>query len=89
MNNRAEYWKLLSSPLWKLKRKEILERDANKCICCGSVDKLHIHHKQYHFSKTLQVFKKPWEYNNELLTTFCATCHDNGHEVYKVPTKYF
>ena len=89
MNDVNVYWKLLNNPKWEIKRKEILKRDFNKCITCGTNVHLHVHHKQYHFSKKLQLFKKPWEYPDYLLATFCSKCHNNGHKSYKIPTKYF
>jgi 5-methylcytosine-specific restriction endonuclease McrA len=89
MSDLNKYWKLLNNPKWKLKRALILRRDSYRCTYCGSNEKLHIHHKQYHFSKKLQVFKKPWEYNDNLLTTLCSICHQNGHDNYSIPTKYF
>lgn len=85
--NHGGYGATLFDPRWKAKRKEILERDQNKCVNCKEEKKLQIHHRQYHFSKILNGFKNPWDYNNYLLITLCEDCHQKGHRLYKVPTK--
>lgn len=72
---------------WKVKRNEILKRDQNRCVHCGSTLRLHIHHRQYHFAKNLNMFHNPWEYSNTLLITLCKQCHQKGHRLYKVPVK--
>ena len=82
------YGAALFDPRWKSKRKERLERDQNKCVICKSDDNLQIHHRQYHFSRTLNVFKNPWEYDNSLMITLCESCHQKGHRLYRVPVKY-
>jgi len=86
--NHGAYGAALFDPRWKSKRKEILERDESKCVICKSDNNLQIHHRQYHFSRTLNVFKNPWEYDNSLMITLCESCHQKGHRLYKVPTKY-
>ena len=86
--NHGGYGASLFDPRWKAKRKEILERDGNKCKNCGANDTLQIHHRQYHFSRTLNTFREPWEYPDNLIITLCQTCHQKGHKLYKVPTKY-
>lgn len=86
--NHGGYGATLFDPRWKAKRKEILERDQNQCVNCKGKKNLHIHHRQYHFSRTLNVFKNPWEYDNRLMITLCEDCHQKGHRLYKVPVKY-
>ncbi len=86
--NHGGYGATLFDPRWKAKRKEILERDKNMCIICKSNKKLQVHHRQYHFSQTLNTFRKPWEYPNHLMVTLCENCHQKGHHQYKIPTKY-
>lgn len=86
--NHGAYGAALFDPRWKSKRKEILERDQSKCVICKSDNNLQIHHRQYHFSRTLNVFKNPWEYDNSLMVTLCERCHQKGHRLYKVPVKY-
>lgn len=86
--NHGGYGSALFDPRWKAKRKEILERDKNQCVICKSDKNLQVHHRQYHFSRTLNVFKNPWEYENSLMITLCESCHQRGHRLYKVPIKY-
>ena len=81
------YGAALFDPRWKSKRKEILERDRNKCIHCMTEQKLQVHHRQYHFSKMLNEFMNPWDYDNSLLITLCENCHQKGHRLYQVPVK--
>ena len=59
------------NPKWQKKRLEILSRDKFTCQICGSTeDTLHIHHKLYEYGK------EPWQYDNDLLITLCAGCHE-------------
>lgn len=87
-STHGSYGAALFDPRWKAKRRRILERDQNLCRLCGCGGKLQVHHRQYHFSRTLNAFKQPWEYPNWLLITLCETCHNKGHRTYVVPTKY-
>jgi 5-methylcytosine-specific restriction endonuclease McrA len=84
----GSYGAELLDPRWKIKRKEILNRDNNQCVICHSNRNLQVHHRQYHFSRSLNKFKKPWEYENRLMITLCESCHQKGHRLYKVPVKY-
>lgn len=86
--NHGSYKSLLFDKRWKDFRIKILMRDNHKCVICQSVEKLAVHHKQYHFSEMQKTFKKPWEYNESLLITLCEECHNYGHRKYKVPVKY-
>ncbi|NJK94736.1 MAG: HNH endonuclease [Bacteroidales bacterium] len=79
------YGGALFDPKWKAKRAEILARDKNKCVICGSDKDLQVHHRQYHFLERLNVFKDPWEYEDKLMITLCNSCHNRGHRQYKVP----
>lgn len=89
MSEKLYYGEKLFDPRWIEKKKTILLRDENKCVICGKSNvKLHVHHKQYHFIKRLQLHVEPWEYNNNLLITLCESCHNRGHYRYKVPVKY-
>lgn len=89
MTERINYGEKLFDLRWKNKRKQILDRDSNKCKICGkSEGKLHVHHKQYHFIKRLQIHVDPWDYDNKLMIAVCESCHSRGHYRYKVPIKY-
>jgi 5-methylcytosine-specific restriction endonuclease McrA len=85
--NHASYGATLFDPRWKEKRQEILKRDQNSCVICNSGENLQVHHRQYHFSRMLNAFNNPWEYDNRLLITLCRNCHQKGHLLFKVPTK--
>ena len=87
-NTHGSYGSLLFRNEWKDKRKEILNRDKNQCRVCKKEDELQVHHRQYHYSLVLRKYRKPWEYSNKLLITLCKKCHQKGHQLFKVPTKY-
>lgn len=82
----GSYGALLFHPSWKSKRKEILTRDMHRCIHCKSGKALQVHHRQYHFVVSKQQYRLPWEYPDHLLITLCESCHNKGHNKYKVPT---
>ncbi|WP_110054076.1 HNH endonuclease [Chitinophaga sp. S165] len=86
VNHHGSYGALLFHPNWKAKRKEILIRDMYRCVHCRSDKDLQVHHRQYHFVVSEQKFRFPWEYPNHLLITLCESCHNKGHNRYKVPT---
>ncbi len=83
------YGALLLDPNWKRRRLDILRRDSYQCVNCNSVDKLQVHHRQYHFSKGENKFRLPWEYPSHLMVTLCEKCHSKGHYTFKIPTKYY
>lgn len=70
-------------------RKEVLERDKNKCRCCGATEDLHAHHI---WAWALHPDMR-YEINNGL--TLCANCHKEVHKLYgyeyngeMLPTNY-
>ena len=81
------YKQQLWSDDWKIKRKEILERDLHTCRNCGSKESLHVHHRQYHMTREDMQLVNCWEYDNKYLITLCEPCHSAGHEQYKI--QYF
>lgn len=85
--NHGGYGSVLFDPRWKSRRWEILERDGYKCIICGAGEELEVHHRQYHFSTIKNVLSDPWDYADRILITLCRSCHQNGHRLFKVPTK--
>lgn len=65
------YAEQLKSPKWQRRRLEILSRDNFTCtLCKNSENTLHVHHKYYVSGL------KPWEHEDEALTTLCEDCHD-------------
>lgn len=85
VHTELEYGQLLLLPQWKAKRKQILLRDGNKCRSCGSTSFLQVHHRQYHISKSVGVFRLPWKYDNKYLITLCNKCHNAGHTKFRIP----
>jgi 5-methylcytosine-specific restriction endonuclease McrA len=84
-SNTKSYSELLQNPKWFDKRDEILKRDEYQCRCCSKQSNLQVHHRQYHFIKKANEFKKPWEYTDRYLITLCNSCHSLGHLKLKVP----
>jgi 5-methylcytosine-specific restriction endonuclease McrA len=84
----GSYGGLLFDPRWKSKRAEIMVRDNQCCVICEGKDELLVHHRQYHFIKTANAFKVPWDYPAALLITLCKSCHQRGHSKFKVPILY-
>ncbi|WP_442587483.1 HNH endonuclease [Pedobacter sp. AW31-3R] len=82
----GSYGNLLFDPRWKAKRAEIILRDNASCVVCRSGDELQVHHRQYQFVREVNGFRMPWAYPNHLLITLCKSCHQRGHNKYKVPT---
>ncbi len=82
------YGALLFNKRWIARRAEIIQRDNNRCIICSKEKGLQVHHRQYHFIKSLQQFKAPWDYEDRLLITLCEKCHSRGHSKFKVPNIY-
>ena len=74
-----DYRKQLRNPLWLKRRLEILDRDNNKCVKCGSTSKLRVHHLAYR--------GKAWEAYDSELTTLCKVCHDIEHGLKKNSTE--
>jgi len=57
---------------WQRKRLEIMERDGWTCRSCGAKGEgvtLNVHHAYY------EAGKKPWEYPNDAMVTWCEDCH--------------
>lgn len=72
------YSEKLRDTRWKEKRQEILERDNYCCKLCNDDNVvLNVHHKIYLDGKN------PWDYPNDLLITYCVSCHyseENGRK---------
>lgn len=86
--NHGSYGALLFDKRWKHKREKIIKRDKSACKSCGKTHTLEVHHRQYHFIKKYRKFRKPWDYDDDLLITFCKVCHKKGHQKFKVPIIY-
>lgn len=65
-------------PRWQKKRLEIMKRDDFACRSCGDKEStLNVHHAYY------EKGKKPWEYPDSILITWCEKCHKLNHESMK------
>jgi len=84
---QGSYQELLFDKRWGEKRAEILQRDNYKCIICGSMDNLLVHHKQYHFNTRINQKCPPWDYDNKYLITICESCHSRGHQKFQIQMK--
>lgn len=84
---KYEYEALLKTDEWKNKRKEILERDGNRCKWCGSSNNLQIHHRYYEKYPNGEKVN-PWDYPNDALITLCEDCHKKAHKKYKIKSYY-
>lgn len=72
---KKSYSELLKDPKWQKKRLLILERDNWQCQECGDTEStLNVHHKLY------KTGFKPWDYEDNLLITFCENCHNEIKE---------
>jgi len=81
------YEDLLKTEEWRKKRQKILNRDNNKCVYCGKIHNLQVHHKYY--SKYPNGFRVyPWNYPDDALITLCDECHKKVHNKKKIKTYY-
>lgn len=71
---KEEYLLLLKDPRWKYKKKCVLERDKYKCVKCGGVGILHVHHLKY-----TGIY--PWQAPYKDLITLCKRCHEKIHKI--------
>lgn len=86
-NKDLSYEDLLKCKEWREKRQKILNRDNNKCVYCGEVHNLQVHHKYY--SKYPNGFRvSPWNYPDDALITLCDRCHKKVHNKKKIKTYY-
>jgi len=63
---------------WQKKRLEIMQRDGWACQSCGAKGEgvtLNVHHIYYESGKA------PWEYPDDVLVTFCESCHKKLHQM--------
>ncbi len=76
MSNRSSMYR---DSRWQKKRLEIMERDNWTCRSCGKGKDdeitLNVHHAYYESGK------KPWEYDNDMLVTWCESCHEERHHL--------
>jgi len=76
----SDYSKHYKDSRWQQKRLEIMERDNWTCRSCGAKGEgvtLNVHHAYY------EKGKMPWEYENDMLVTWCEKCHEFRHRSMK------
>lgn len=66
-----KYHDYVKSAAWAKKRKRALMMLGSKCRICGSIDRLHVHHKTY---------KNLGHEPMSDLEILCEPCHANEHE---------
>jgi len=66
------YERFLKTKYWKHVKEIILDRDNYKCIRCGNINNLHVHHTTY---------KNHYNEHKHLsdLITLCSDCHKKEH----------
>lgn len=57
---------------WRLLRKGILDRDGNKCVLCGSIKRLEVHH--------IIPYRTCVKHENSNLVTLCRDCHKKTYK---------
>lgn len=83
---QTAYNSQLLSPMWRMKREDILRRDQHRCKVCGGQERLQVHHKCYLYLLQQQRHVHVWNYPDRMLVTLCQTCHEQVHQSYKIPT---
>jgi hypothetical protein len=76
MKKATKFGDFYKDSRWQQKRLEIMERDKWTCQSCGKSGEgvtLNVHHAYYESGK------KPWEYPDVLLITWCEKCHKKIH----------
>lgn len=69
---------------WTRRKREIKERDGNKCLMCGKTEEL----EQHHFIKLLTFDNPNDAHYDENVGTFCKTCHKEVEGKYKSLTDF-
>lgn len=70
----------LRTPMWQMKRLDVLTRDKWTCRICGNCslkDEKQVHHCLY--------YGKPWEIDSFWLITVCVPCHNKLEDKKKNP----
>ena len=67
-----DYKKYLKSQDWKLLRKLVIKRDKYRCVRCGYIGYLQVHHTNYRGIYTMN-------FSIEQLESVCDVCHKEIH----------
>lgn len=75
MSYREQYDQHINSPEWAARKDQYYAGHARRCRACGSVKKIHLHHKTY--------VRFKYELDSDLVP-LCEGCHDKVHALHKV-----
>lgn len=67
------YAEKLEDVRWRERRKQIIQRDNNRCRNCSSEHDLEVHHRWYIPGA------EPWDHPDQCLLTLCECCHKSCH----------
>ena len=62
----------LKSPEWYTLRKDVIKRDKYRCVDCGAMGKLQVHHLHYDGVETMT-------FTADQCISVCHDCHDIRH----------
>lgn len=68
------YREYITSDRWKKRREDYFEKHARKCRACGSLKRIHLHHKTY---------RRLGEERDADLVPLCHVCHTTLHRQQK------
>jgi hypothetical protein len=78
-----DFFTQYKDPRWQKKRLKIMERDNFMCTSCqDDGNTLNVHHRVPYRKDT-----KPWEYEDDELTTLCEVCHEDITNIIKYCTQ--
>ena len=69
----VEYRTYLKSSEWRLLRKQALKRDSHRCVRCGYIGYLQVHHTNYH-----GIYEN-MNFTVDQLESVCDLCHTDIH----------
>lgn len=74
-NRNMTYDEQVCHPLWEAFRSKVLRIRGYACECCGSKERIQIHHTEYDFKKMA------WEYDISTMRVLCRDCHRKVHGI--------
>ena len=67
-----EYRKYLRSNVWKVLGRQVKKRDNHRCVRCGYIGNLQVHHTNYNGIETMS-------FTVDQLESVCKECHTDIH----------
>lgn len=68
------YRRYLKSPEWRMLRKTALKRDSYRCLRCGYIGNLQVHHINY-----VGIYEN-FNFSVDQLESICYDCHNDVHK---------